>query len=469
MAELFNTLPPTLFNPLAARGAPVYADVLLRVFAATQSSYQPLSREAAMYVVAQALRDPAALELTSDADADAANDDAETDVAQARAGAILRYLTRCGWLRSEMQRDFAQTYILPDYAFRLLAVLAEIARSEPPALRGLIYSIYALLKTALDEHTLHIGLGEAHRQTLQLVNGLKELQHNIGGHIEQVLRQHEARAVLEQLFVNYRDEIVDRAYHQLRTTDHVSRFRPGVLQALAQIAADGQIEAVAQRMYQNHEAPSIDDAATRAIDAVRDIREHFDTLDRFLETIDARHSQFVDAAIRNVELRLTASSTTSGQLHTILAHLLAQPGASNQTLPSEYAPLLDLFRLELMDSASLSPPTRAAVPFTPEPVAAPVLSAQAINAAREDTLRQLNRAISRERVRRFASDLLTGRDQVVGADIPLRTPDDLPLLMYLRVYGDGSLGYRVDDVPDGGWIAHGALGFRDFVLRRVVD
>ncbi len=61
MPELFNTLPPTLFNPLAARGAPVYADVLLRLFAATHGSYQPLSREAALYVVADVLRDPAAL------------------------------------------------------------------------------------------------------------------------------------------------------------------------------------------------------------------------------------------------------------------------------------------------------------------------------------------------------------------------------------------------------------------------
>jgi hypothetical protein len=420
-------------------------------------------------MVAEALRDPAALELTADADDEAANDatDAETDVAQTRAGAILRYLTRCGWLRSEMQRDFAQTYILPDYAFRLLAVLAEITRSEPPALGGLIYSIYALLQTSLNEHTLHIGLPEAHRQTLQLVNSLKELQHNIGMHIEQVLQQHEARTVLEQLFVNYRDEIVDRAYHQLRTTDHVSRFRPGVLQALAQVAADGQIEVAAQHMYQNHEAPSIDAAAARTLDAVRDIREHFDNLDRFLGLIDTRHSQFVDAAIRNVELRLTASSTTSGQLHTILAHLLAQPGTSNQALSRKYAPLLDLFRLELVDHASLSPPMRAAVPFTPEPVAAPVLSQQQIDDARENTLRQLNRAISRERVRRFASDLLNGRDHVEGADIPLRTPDDLPLLMYLRVYGDGSLGYRVEDVPDGSWIAHGSVGFRNFLLRKV--
>ena len=41
-------------------------------------------------------------------------------------------------------------------------------------------------------------------------------------------------------------------------------------------------------------------------------------------------------------------------------------------------------------------------------------------------------------------------------------------LIYLRAYGrDGTLGYRVEDVNDAGWIEHDGVGFRDFLLRKV--
>jgi hypothetical protein len=466
--QLFDTIPPTLFKPLAAPGAAVYAEVLLRLFAEAQRSYQPLSRESALYIVGDVLGDPLALKLTDDALDELPGDepDVASDAIQGRAAAILRYLTRCGWFRSEIQSDFTQTYILPDYTFRLLAVLSEITRNEPLSLRGLICAIHDMLLAAVREGDASIRLPEAHRQTIHLINGLKELQHNIGAHIEQLVQQSEARAVLEQLFFNYRDEIVDRVYHQLRTTDHISRFRPGVLQALKQIEADGHVETIAQRLVQSRDASSIEAGVIRARDQLGDIREHFDSLDRFLQAIDTRHSQFVDSAVRHVELRLTASSTTSGQLHTILEWLLSDSLSPRGELPEEATTLVDLFRLELIDSDSLMPPSQAAAPFVPEPVALPVLSEEAIAAAQSATLRQLNRAISRERVRRFALDLLGDRDSLRGSEITLDDPGDLPLLIYLRVYGDGSLGYRVEEAAEGGWIVQQQIGFRDFVLRR---
>lgn len=78
----------------------------------------------------------------------------------------------------------------------------------------------------------------------------------------------------------------------------------------------------------------------------------------------------------------------------------------------------------------------------------------------------MNRAVSRERVRRYAASLLRDRDELPAAQLPLTGPDDLPLLIYLRTYGDGSLGYQIEEQPDGDWIERAGVGFRSFVLRR---
>jgi hypothetical protein len=312
-----------------------------------------------------------------------------------------------------------------------------------------------------------VRLREAHYQTRYLLQALKELQHNIGEHIQQVLEQLEARDVLEQVFTSYRDQIVDTAYHQLRTTDHVSRFRPGILDALASVDDTEQVERLAQQMRLRGEVESTEDAVDLLTESIREVRDHFAFLDRLLTAIDTRHSQFVDSAVRSVEHQLTASSTTSGQLHALLAHLLTEePARASEPLPTAYDPLISLFALELVDSESLAPPTRAAVPFTPEPVAQPQPSEDDIRAAHERTLQQMNRAISRERVRRYADSLLRDRDELPADELPLDGPDDLPLLIYLRSYGDGSLGYQIEEQPDGGWIERAGVGFRAFVLRR---
>jgi|HigsolmetaAR201D_1030396.scaffolds.fasta_scaffold08228_3 hypothetical protein len=461
--NLFATLPVSLFNPLASSGAPIYSAVLLVIFEKARRHHQPLSRELVIDAVREVLADGQneALQATVDAE-DAAIQSEDDDPFTARAGAIVRYLTRCGWLRPETQSDFSQSYTLPDYAFRLLNVFSEIASDQPLPLQGLIFSIYSLLQTSIREGNAHISLPEAHRQTISLMSGLKELQHNIGRHIEQVLQQFQTRDILKQTFTQYRDEIVDKAYHQLRTTDHVSRFRPGVLEALTQLSSDEQVMQIAQLLRANGMAPTVEAAASRLLEQIRDIRSQFEQLDHQLQAIDVRHSQFIDSAVRAVELRLTANTTTSGQLHAILTHMLE---TYDHAFEQEVSEMIDLYALSLLDQESLSAPSRSPTPFVAEPVEIVELTPEQIAAAQNQTLAQLNRSISRERVRRFAAELLGDREQVQVSSVWRGGPENLPLLIYLRYYGDGSLGYRAEEI-EGTWIEQDGIGFRDLMVRK---
>ncbi|PDW03329.1 Wadjet anti-phage system protein JetA family protein [Candidatus Viridilinea mediisalina] len=461
---LFSMLPPQLFSPLASPGAALYAEVLLTIFGETRRHQQPLSRELALSLVRELLvAAEDGLAATHDAEDEPATPD-DDDPLSRRAAAVVRYLTRCGWLRIETQSDFTQTFTLPDYAFRLLNVLHEIATDEPLPIQGLIFSIYSLLQTSVREGNAHISLPEAYRQTTSLMSGLKELQHNIGVHIEQVLRQLQARDVLAQIFLHYRGEIMDKAYHQLRTTDHVSRFRPGVIEALALLSNEQQVVQIAQSLRASGFAPTVEAAASRLLEQIREIRSQFELLDRLLQAIDLRHSQFVDSAVRTIELQLTASSTTSGQLHALLGHLLTADDGALEAAVTEH---VELFSLALLEAESLAAPTRAAVPFVAETRTLPQLSAEDVAAAQAQTLQQLRRSVSRERIRHYAAQLLGEADMVHVGTQPLDHPDNLAMLIYLRQYGDGSLGYRSEDTPEGTWIERDGIGFRDFVIRRL--
>ncbi|KPL91339.1 Wadjet anti-phage system protein JetA family protein [Herpetosiphon geysericola] len=459
--SLFETIPATLFRPLASRGAAIYSQVLLALFAATKQQSQPLSRERALSLVEQQLELPNAEDLTSDAHEE------ESELEQNNhASAILRSLRAWGWLRFEQQSDYSSAIILPDYAFRLLQLFEDLATKQRQHLRGMICGIHDVLEKACTGDAPHDRLSNAYDQTLFLTQALKELQHNIGLHIQTVLKTLKTKDVLEHVFGSYRKDIVDQAYHQLRTSDHLSRYRPAILQFLHKIERTNLIDLSAQHLVSRGEAADFESAYNRLTDQIETIRSHFEQLDQLIRVIDLRHSQFVDSAVRNIELFLSASTSTSGQLHSILSHILPNPEAYAQASP-EINELLNIYEVQLTDQQSLTAPTRAAVPFESQADSYIPISEADIEQAQAATLRQLRRSISRDRVRRYALQLLGDAEQRRGSEIELESIDDLSLIIYLRSYGDGSLGYKVEPIDNGVWVERDGVGFRDFLVRRV--
>ena len=96
---------------------------------------------------------------------------------------------------------------------------------------------------------------------------------------------------------------------------------------------------------------------------------------------------------------------------------------------------------------------------------AAVVSPDDLARALDDTARQLSRAISRQRIERYAREQLGDRAEIRAAEIPLSDPNQLALLIYLRAYGDGTLGYRVEELGDSPLIEHGGFAFRDFIIK----
>jgi hypothetical protein len=141
--NLFDQIPTTLFNPLASPNAPLYAAVLLRLFAETQRHYHPLSRDLVVYLIIDILEELPTQQTLEGADdeeqpspdhakardarddgddgeaRDDRNDGEATDDLRDNAGVVLRYLATTGSLRVETQSDYTIAYTMPAHAFCL--------------------------------------------------------------------------------------------------------------------------------------------------------------------------------------------------------------------------------------------------------------------------------------------------------------------------------------------------------------
>jgi hypothetical protein len=428
-SRLFEVTPAALFRPLAAQGAELYSEVLLIIFELAKRHSQPLSRDLAKQSVYELLV----------ANQDVALEPEETftddsDPISNKANAVLRYLEHCGWLRTEVQANFQTFYTLPEYAFRLLQTLSELTAGQTRSLKGRVFAIYDLLRASAEQGEVEYRLPEAHALTGQLMVSLKELQHNIGQFIERVLSEEEAKGVLAQFFGEYQ-RLLEERYHPLRTEDHVSRFRPGVL---------GFLDALQPRLTH----PELAQQA-------RDIREVFNVVDEVLASLDSRNRQYTSAAVRKVELYLTQSSTTSGRIDQLL-----------QGLPEDLAEVVQFFRLRLLGGESLYKPRKTAEPVMTEATAVQELSDE-------------ERLELEERVKRTFAYMLRYSPQGIKEtverwleqDTRKRASDieDDPLevmlsLIFIRHYQHRKLGYRLEETNE--IVKRGRVGFQDVWLVR---
>lgn len=477
---LFQKLPVALFVPLAAPLAELYAAALLRIFEETLRHQEPLSWEYCVTQIAETLTEA---EAATQANADLSvvvetltstpeplstqfpkhigpdsilSPEEKEQTLRERATELLRNLKQYQWLREEIQADGTLMYSLPEHAFRLLRVFHEIATGHEERLQGVICNIHDLLQAAVREGNASVRVPQARDETWRLLSRLKELQHTIGIHIEQILQQRELKAILEQTFVVYLRQVSRSSYHELRTTDHVSRFRGAIYQAITLL----------QKRFQNpqealHEILS----PQQLLDDLEEIHEQFDQLENLLQAIDLRHSQFFDAAVRSIQLKLSAGTRTSGHLFTILQTIMETTDDEQQ--PIDLTRLITLHSLELLDEHSLMAPRKVGETFIAPPDESPPPSEEELEKARQATLKHLNRAISHERIREFAAQILGNREQRRVGELGFNGPDDLPLLIYLRQYGkNGLLGYHSVEIPDAPWIEQAGIGFRDFLITR---
>ncbi len=458
---LFEHLNPAFFRPLAATGAPVYADVLLALFATAVQRHQAFPRHVALEMARNRLAQADALAETTDLPLEAdltAETQAESDTLSIRAHGLLRYFEQCGWLRPDTQSDYTQVYALTEPAYHFLSALHQWLTQSAPPLAGLLSAIHDTLKAAAQEGDLATRIPQAHSQTEQLLVGLQSLHHNMGEHLNVLLKQPDVRAILEHWFTHYRNAVIVPAYHALRTTAHEGRYRQGALEALQHLLNNpNKLHEAAHDMVNRRQAATTEDGYSRLYEQIRTIQKNLSDLDDRLHALDERHELYISAASRAVRLRLAAHTTLSGQLDA-----LVRTAANHPSFAETAANRLNCFALRLPEAGSLAPPRRQPTPFVPSPTTLADPDPAEVQAARQATRRELQRAFSPTKVRDRVRTWLADHPRRAATDLPLATPADLPWLIYVRAYGTAKMGYHIEETDE--CVHVGGFQFRQFFV-----
>ncbi len=437
----FDVLPANLFNVFSTQGQGDwqrhYMAILLHIYELAEFNRFGLTREQVVAEIVDYLNQQDLDTIQTINDASLA-DGVQSTTTHEVASWLIRRLDEAGWIEREQQANYTELIILPDYAFTLLEAFRSIQQQKPKEYTGQLYAAHQLITQQGDDFAPALALTQAYENIRQALRGLNELNQNIRRYTERVTSD---RPVAELLRLQYDDyaQVLGPAYHALKTSDHVSRYRRDIVSQLQQWQLDESwLDKTADELAtQGHHTPAqAEDEISRYVGF---IINQLETLDPLLDEIDRRHTQYLRTSLRQVRYQLISTDGSFKDRLVFLARQLAALQTEGESWLPEAMPSLQSTPIEQPDRNSFyTPPTRR-TPFTPQAVLAPVLDAQTIRSLRENTLQDLGRVITPAKVQLFVNQFFNGSNTLHLSDFPPDTfasEADIPWLIYTVAYSN---------------------------------
>ena len=257
------------------------------------------------------------------------------------------------------------------------------------------------------------------------------------------------------------------AYHALKTSDHVSRYRHDIVARLQawQMDEEWQERTAGDLAVQGRRSPA--QAADEIGHVMRFIVHQLEGLDPLLDEIDRRHAQYLRTSLRQIRYQLVNAEGSLRERLVALGRGLASLLSEGERWLPDAMPALQAQPLRQPDANSFYTLPQRQAPLMAQPVLSPILDPDDEASLRELTLHEIGVAITPDKVNRYVKTMLNGHRVLHVRDLPAALVDDLPWLIYTIAYGNHpDVDYGVEPLP-GDPIAVGAFRVMPFQLVKL--
>ena len=359
---MFTILSDNFFMPLASPNKTVYWDCICKLFTVMDNQ---LSFGVEREVLAEELQ----YYFDQNAAADIVDEDVGDGDARSKANWMLRRLEYYGWIEIETDKSYVQRVNFNEHAVKIIKTLLEISDGKRIEYQGYIYTIYSLVRSRTENPG--VVLLQILENTDMLITGLKNLNSSIKHYIDELTKHKTIAEIMDTLFNDYITNIVDKAYHRLRTSDNVSKFRPEIIERLESHSRSRTYIEKSKKELASIREITEDEAEELVYHYIRQIIDAFANMDDILNEIDRKNTQYQRAAINRAKFLLTGGEDVRGQLKEILIGINEVINREHMNLGGIYRiefteGLIDLFSVSVMDEMSLYKPVEGKRSFKPQ-------------------------------------------------------------------------------------------------------
>ncbi len=450
--KLFDCLPENLFSILSSKNKEIYIESLF-VLRKTFKQEMVIKKIDLISMLIASL-DEKILEMDFSEEETEENisiDEKKLNNPSAIAHCLLRRLKETGWIDIEYQIDsFDENITLPDYSIKLINLLYSFTDSTAREYNSYVHSTYSSLRTAEEERDkfMFTALLTAYENTINLVDELKTLHNNIRRYHQELNDYVTVNDILKGHFDEYKNLIMDRVYHPLKTLDSVPRFRTPIIKILSKWLDDQSLrdEILEQAMLRG-KYNTKEEASEDIIQKIQKIIEIYEAIDNMLTEIDRKNSAYTRASIEKMRYFLNADRSIKGKLVGLLTSIAKNNRNNSQNILEIMKESVNIFKQEYFDDKSLYIRHSRHDRDDTRPMEIPPDTSAEHNL--DAFIARIKRNYSNKKVMDFIRKFMSDKNVITTADISLPDDEAFILLLLATLKGnDRNSFYNIEFLGD---------------------
>ena len=386
-----------------------------------------------------------------------------------KATLFIRKLEEYKWIYTETTSDYKKIINFHDYSITIIEALLKIINKDKLEYQGNIITIYTLLNTKEKENA-GIIIKQVYENTRGIMSALKTLNANIKKYMDNITKKMSPEEILEELFGSYTNDVLDKAYHRLKTSENVSRYRPKIVEILQSILNDNEFLMEAAEFYNGQEEEKIwIDAKEEVCKTIINIINAFNDMDDIIAEIDAKNSKYIRAAVTRAKFLLNNSKDTVGLLKNILEYTCDQYKRIELNLSGDYLEeLTDLFTIysyKYCDESSLYTRIEGKKAFKPSSIEINNISEDKRNEKLREFKNKQDKKYSPKKINEIVYRILEQKEKINASEIEISSIDEYVRLIYIRLYGNHHFtNYKI--IKKNTIVKKNGYSYRDFEIWR---
>lgn len=289
----------------------------------------------------------------------------ELDVLEPVATRVLGWLLRTGWLRKvEDYHSLTTNIIIPDYAAVMIEAMEKLTTEEEDATQVYIQNVYAILFSLRHDPRAGVSLLDtALVNTRKLNKALQDMLHNMDKFFGSLLEQRVYGELLRDHLEGYVQEVVQRKYHILKTSDNFYIYKADIKRWLGLMREDeewlsGMCRRSAGRgqkgLSDSRKAPEAEDFDKIEADILEKldlIERGFDDIEHRIANMDKEHSKYVRATVSRLNYLLNEDDDMKGLVIQLLNRLAA--GDDREAMITAIGERMNLSQVDILSNQSL--------------------------------------------------------------------------------------------------------------------
>lgn len=342
--QLRNEIPDTFWSLFRSVNRDIYIEALLCINEEYQYNNYFLTREVCIQVLGD-MNARKRFKLQWE------ENETEFDMLETPSSRILNWLLKTGWLkRIEDYQTLVTNIVIPDYSAVFIEAFERLSSEDMQDTEIYIQNVYATLFSFKNDSRANLGmLWTALVNTKRLNKALQDMLHNMDKFFARLLEQNNYEDLLREHLDGYVEEIVQKKYHILKTSDNFYIYKMDIKKCLRDMREDEEwIEEIRTR------AAQMGDTKDDVLDLLDQIERGFDDIEHRIANMDKEHAKYVRATVTRLNYLLSGETDTKGLVVQLLNRMSQTEDAQEQdALIRETGERMNLSLLEILSEKSL--------------------------------------------------------------------------------------------------------------------